>query len=398
MNPIPDRQRPTRGAQARRESAQSESHQNEQVRREAIQNESHQGEQTRREPIRPLPYGANHGKPAPVPKSNHVRPANRKAVPPPPRATSPMAEHYVDRAEIRRQTADRKNQNRNIWTGRILVFAVCFLTIALLCGALLFVNLHLHSGVPRSTPPAADTTDAAAVLPIDPPNTEDVTDMIYDPADAYTYLTDVSDILDILDPADASPYLILVNTTHVLSENDVPSDLVDVTDTRSDRAPAQMRAVPEKALQALLKEARAAGYTDVTVTSGYRSYYTQQSLFSSYVSRELSNHPSWTREQAETQVATYSCRAGTSEHQSGLCVDMHNLPAADVRFAQTEAGQWLKENSWKFGFVVRFPEDKVEVTGISYEPWHFRFVGRTAAAQMYKQNLCLEEYVETLQK
>lgn len=74
---------------------------------------------------------------------------------------------------------------------------------------------------------------------------------------------------------------------------------------------------------------------------------------------------------------------------------MHNLPGADVSFANQEVYKWLRENAWKFGFILRFPEDKTEITGYSFEPWHYRFVGRYHAQKIHKGGLCLEEYLQS---
>ena len=141
---------------------------------------------------------------------------------------------------------------------------------------------------------------------------------------------------------------------------------------------------------------KSAGYPDVSVMSGYRSYNKQVSLFSTYLQREMANNPSLTEEQAKQIVLTYSAFPGTSEHQTGLCCDMHNLPSADVSFARKEAYTWLKDNCYKFGFVIRYPEDKTEITGYSFEPWHYRFVGRYHATRMHELGMCLEEYVDLL--
>jgi hypothetical protein len=106
------------------------------------------------------------------------------------------------------------------------------------------------------------------------------------------------------------------------------------------------------------------------------------------------------RAQAEAIVEKYSCRAGTSEHQSGLCADLHNQVSANEDypeiFANTPEGKWITENCWKFGFVLRFPPHKTEITGINYESWHFRYVGRYHAYLMNEKDMCLEEYVEYL--
>ena len=136
----------------------------------------------------------------------------------------------------------------------------------------------------------------------------------------------------------------------------------------------------------------AAGYTDVSVTSAYRSYEEQESLYYSYVQSEMSSGLS--EEEAMAQVDTYSARPGTSEHQTGLCCDMHNLPSADQSFADQPVYSWLKENAWKFGFIERFPKGKDEITGYSFEPWHYRFVGRKAAAAIYSRGITLEDYLE----
>ena len=110
----------------------------------------------------------------------------------------------------------------------------------------------------------------------------------------------------------------------------------------------------------------------------------------------MKNNPSLSREQAEAIVMAYSCKEGTSEHQTGLCCDMHDLSGADISFANSDIYPWLRENAWKFGFILRFPEDKVDVTKISYEPWHYRYVGRYHAQKIHESGMCLEEYVSKL--
>ncbi len=193
-------------------------------------------------------------------------------------------------------------------------------------------------------------------------------------------------------------YLILVNSENALPSDFVPEGLTDVADTRKDgRKTQQMCLYAEKALEAFLIEARANGCKNVTVTSAYRDYAYQQKLFNTYINNEMNDHPSWTREEAEKEVRTYSAVAGTSEHQTGLACDMHNLSSAKQKFGNTFEGKWLAENAWKFGFILRYAEDKMDITGgIIYEPWHFRYVGRHHAKYMYDNNLCLEEYIEYL--
>lgn len=194
-----------------------------------------------------------------------------------------------------------------------------------------------------------------------------------------------------------------------LTKNDVPEDLTPLASTRDDgRDPQRMRKIAAKALEALFLEAEKDGilYSNngivLSVTSAYRSYGSQESIFNNYVKETMAADRTLSRAEAEKKVMTYSCRPGTSEHQSGLCCDMHNFPSASVsngmreKFAESKAGKWLVENCARFGFVLRFPADKTEVTGIDYESWHFRFVGRYHAMRMQESGMCLEEYVKTL--
>ena len=211
---------------------------------------------------------------------------------------------------------------------------------------------------------------------------------------SVTFLTDLSAYEEYMNPADRDGYLILVNNDNTLDETYLPGDLTDLVDTRKDgRNVQKMRLAAAKSLEALYIEMRAAGYKDLSVTSAYRSYSYQNSLFNTYTNNEMKKNPSLTLEQAQAITATYSARPGTSEHQTGLCCDMHNLGSADVAFAKKAAYTWLKDNAWKFGFILRFPEGKEDITNISFEPWHYRFVGRYHAKAIYDSGLCLEEYL-----
>lgn len=203
----------------------------------------------------------------------------------------------------------------------------------------------------------------------------------------YEYAIDITPYLESI----YSENLLLVNKQNAVDKSFVPSNLADVTYTRTDRAKGKMDAVAEKALCAFLEEAYHYGYTDVTVTSAYRDYNTQNWYFNYYIENEMKS--GITREQATAIVLTYSARPGTSEHQTGLCVDMHNLSEANQSFGNTAAGKWMAANAHRFGFIIRFPKGKEDITGYSYEPWHFRFVGIEHATVIYNEGLCLEEYL-----
>lgn len=208
------------------------------------------------------------------------------------------------------------------------------------------------------------------------------------------YSIDMTEWEQYVCPADPMEYVFLVDATHTLAADFEPEDLVRIKDMRENRPAyySQLRFCAEKALEAFLEEGRQYGIDDVKVSNGYRAYSIQNTLFESYKNDERAKHPDYTEEQIEALVLVYSLRPGTSEHQSGLCVDMHNQINTDLSFAGTKAALWLEENCYRFGFILRYPEDKEDITTVMFEPWHFRFVGREAATEMHDLGMCLEEY------
>lgn len=208
-----------------------------------------------------------------------------------------------------------------------------------------------------------------------------------------TFKADLSAYEEYMNPENRDEYLTLINTTHMLSSDYIPDDLTDIADTRRDgRGTQQMRLYAAKALEAMFIEMRACGINDVSVTSGYRSYSYQTSLLNNEIALLTPTYGSDAERVAKTQVAI----PGSSEHQSGLCIDMHNLPSASEAFASEDAYKWLYANCADFGFILRFPKDKSDKTGIIFEPWHYRYVGRYHAQKIMESGMCLEEYVESL--
>ena len=225
-----------------------------------------------------------------------------------------------------------------------------------------------------------------------PENLKDPGEGIEPPAQ---FVADLTEYEKYFSPENREEYIILINQTNHLERDYIPNDLVDAVDTRKDgRAMQQLRLYPAKSLEAFLIESRANGIENITITSGYRSYEQQESIFNTRVSENMAVFGDQTA--AETETAKLIAYPGQSEHQSGLCLDMHTLGSAVEIFGETEAGMWLAENAHHFGFIVRYPEDKTHITGISYEPWHFRYVGRFHASKIYDLGMCLEEYVEYL--
>ena len=130
---------------------------------------------------------------------------------------------------------------------------------------------------------------------------------------------------------------------------------------------------------------------ELYIRSPYRSYSTQNVLFENQVKRCLNGSVS--REQAEITASTVVARPGTSEHHTGLAVDLNSV---ETNFEDTEAFSWLKEHGEEYGFIMRYAVDKQDLTGVIHEPWHWRFVGIKHAKEMNRLGMCLEEYIEYL--
>lgn len=192
-------------------------------------------------------------------------------------------------------------------------------------------------------------------------------------------------------------YLILVNKQNPCGADHAPASLSSLPTALTLYGKSiQLESTAALAVEALVLELRARGYEDIAITSGYRDYNYQQVLFNTYMEQEKSKHPGWTEAQCRAEVLTYSAFPGESEHQTGLCVDLISTKKVvlDESFAQNPAYAWLVENAHHFGFILRYPEGKEEITGYTYEPWHYRFVGVEAATAIYEQGTTLEEYLQ----
>ena len=134
-------------------------------------------------------------------------------------------------------------------------------------------------------------------------------------------------------------------------------------------------------ITAMVKAAQADG-VNLKVWSPFRSYGDQKVLFQNQVNKVNGD---------EDKAATVVARPGTSEHNTGLCADFN---MADDKFESTPMYTWMTENAEDYGFILRYPKDKTDITGVIYESWHWRFVGINTAKEMNKLGLTLEEYVE----
>lgn len=231
----------------------------------------------------------------------------------------------------------------------------------------------------------------------------------------YAYSTEVNE--STLETGLSVEYLVLANKNHVLGEAYIPSDLVTLTCPTNLGKTVELNRRAAEALYLMLAEMSMAGVTDLSVTSGYRSYGYQTALFNQYLSEESASITAnaiacfgmdyiqknyldrglevLSAKDAKTVVLSYSALPGTSEHQTGLCVDFITsaMTELDTSFANTDAFAWLSNNAYRFGFILRYPEGKESITGYTYEPWHYRFVGREAATDIHLGKITLEEYL-----
>ncbi|MDI9494928.1 MAG: M15 family metallopeptidase [Bacillota bacterium] len=181
---------------------------------------------------------------------------------------------------------------------------------------------------------------------------------------------------------------VIVNKKRNLPENYVPEDLTALTDiptVLSNPEVNQLRKAAYEALKELFDAAKEEGY-ELHARSGYRSYYTQASLYTSYVENY-----------GKAAADKYSAKPGQSEHQTGLSMDItceainYKL---DTTFGETEEGKWVAENAHRYGFIIRYPKGKEDITGYAYEPWHIRYLGVELAEKIYESGLTLEEYFQ----
>ncbi|HZG60009.1 MAG TPA: M15 family metallopeptidase [Anoxybacillus sp.] len=187
--------------------------------------------------------------------------------------------------------------------------------------------------------------------------------------------------------------LALVNKENTLPADYKPNDLVipDVPFTFADQNVEKrfMRAEAAKALEKMFSAAKQAG-VHLVAASGYRSYERQQALYAIEVEKVG-------QEKAVHAVAL----PGQSEHQTGLAMDITSPSVNNkitIAFGETREGKWVAEHAHEFGFIIRYPKGKEQVTGYQYEPWHIRYVGKKAAKVMFKHGLTLEEYFQVVKK
>lgn len=186
---------------------------------------------------------------------------------------------------------------------------------------------------------------------------------------------------------DTTDLLLLVNPW-----NSIPSDYKSTLFSIGDGEYVDQRCYTD--LKQMLNDCTYSGMARPYVCSSYRTNVAQTQLYENKVTRLVNQ--GYSLSDARVEAAKVVALPGTSEHQLGLAVDIIDLsyPQLDAKQKNTATQRWLMQNSWKYGFILRYPIDKTAVTGITYEPWHYRYVGRENAKAIYESGLCLEEYLK----
>lgn len=193
---------------------------------------------------------------------------------------------------------------------------------------------------------------------------------------------------------------LLVNREHPVDKNFVPTGLVKLEDTIPKDLCIykikNLQAVDEavQALIQMLQAAHADGLNEWQISEAYRTYDKQSSLFDNSVA-EYMKEDGMSRSRAQKATRQTVADPGTSEHHTGLAFD---ITVPGKFFCDTQQYRWMLENCWDYGFILRYTDEKTSITGFLGEEWHFRYVGREHALRIRDANLCLEEYVDLLER
>lgn len=177
----------------------------------------------------------------------------------------------------------------------------------------------------------------------------------------------------------------LVSKGNAISTEYIPSPIkIPEVATRTNKSDTErsVRSDIEQLLKNMFEDAAKTG-RQIVILSGYRPASMQASIFNGAVNRD-----------GEAIANKYIAKPGESEHQTALAIDVTSASLEcylDACFGETSDGEWLKENSFRYGFILRYPKDKEEITGYNYEPWHFRYVGVELATALYESGLTLDE-------
>ncbi|MGI6329654.1 MAG: M15 family metallopeptidase [Bacilli bacterium] len=173
--------------------------------------------------------------------------------------------------------------------------------------------------------------------------------------------------------------LVLVNKYNKLPSDFIPQDLTSLISACSINQDILVTKTLKKKFEEMCLDIKNLNL-NIKVISGYRSYQTQEDLYNKYYQKD------------GTLADDYSARPGFSEHQTGLAVDIYNEELPFTKFKNTPEYQWVKNNAHRYGFIIRYPKDKEDITGYKEEPWHLRYLGEEIATYLYEHHLTYDEY------
>ena len=206
----------------------------------------------------------------------------------------------------------------------------------------------------------------------------------YDLDDVVTYVNinlDLPVYSDTYEVADPNSLLVLVNKYHYLPNGYEPDDLAYVPGAYGNNVP--MREIIKEPFLELQNAAEEEIGITLMPTTAFRGEDFQRTLYNNYVASD-----------GVAAADTYSARPGYSEHQTGLSIDLKNTAISGSTRLNDSDYEWLSNNAYRFGFIIRFPEDKTYITGYQFENWHIRYVGLDVAKIIYEEDLTLEEYID----
>lgn len=264
------------------------------------------------------------------------------------------------------KTIVRRSQRRHAKKQRIV--AIAAIILAILAAFFLFgrINaplLELFSGIWAHSSSQEDEVPGAL-----PQSGDDTSVQATGPQDVSTQNGEINTVANAL---------LLVSADNPLPGDFRPPETVTLIGKVAvrDNSVCIAKSIEAPLLQ-LFHDAQEAGHTDLYVNSGFRSREEQRAIYNQETDKSYAQPP------------------GSSEHETGLAVDIKIMKISGQDMVAEPSWRWLKDNAWRYGFIIRYPEDKTSVTGISFEPWHFRYVGKDAAQVCHEKNLCLEEYLQ----
>ena len=176
----------------------------------------------------------------------------------------------------------------------------------------------------------------------------------------------------------------IVNKFYKLKEDFVPNNLVDISNLYAWGTDNKAQKEALDAFIKMQKDCLDQTGLKLLINSAYRSYKEQEEVYNDYVKKNN-----------EEYADTIAARPGHSEHQTGLSLDIFSTKDPKIKtFGESDTFKWLKDNAYKYGFIIRYPKDKEDITGFNYEPWHYRYVGLEIAKEIYEEDITYEEYYE----